>query len=82
MSASATALLVLIAIGGTETPSCEKSHAAFQQITTDVRDAIAVYDRCVSGSNGRANCSEEFEDVQIAQDWFEMIVAELANGCR
>jgi len=82
VSAPTAALLVLIAIGGVDAAPCQKSHTAFQQMTADVRNAIAVYEQCITGSNGRANCADEFEDLQIAQDRFEMIVTDLANGCR
>jgi len=75
-------LLVLIAIGGTDVSPCQATREVFHKAIEGLRGDLSAYKQCSDGSNGRDDCSTEYADLDLAQDRYEMAVAELTKHCR
>jgi hypothetical protein len=61
---------------------CQKLDARYRVAIAGVSDALRAYEKCVAESLGRADCSGEFAELELAQDRFEIAVGDLRKGCR
>jgi len=80
-SAFALPLLIIAAVGGAEISPCEAAQSAFRNVVSALMDATHDYEQCVRNSNGRDDCSTVFSDLDVAQERFEAVVADLRK-CR
>jgi hypothetical protein len=78
------ALLVFVVAptGDGDRNACKQAAKHYEIAVTEVTDALRNYEKCIVASRGRAACSEEFSDLDVAQDQFETAVSEYEKGCR
>jgi hypothetical protein len=78
------ALLVFAAAATTDgdRDACQRSAKRYEIALTEVTDALRSYEKCIVASRGRDPCSEEFSDLDLAQDRFETAVTEYEERCR
>jgi hypothetical protein len=61
--------------------SCREAVDGYNYARRDVSDALRSYASCVSGSQGRDDCSSEFSQLSSAQEDFESAVSEYESEC-
>lgn len=74
------ALLTLAAVSGDANE--RDCSIPYRAAVAAVTDTIRAYEKCVAESLGRADCSGEFGELELAQDRFEIAVGGLRKGCR
>ena len=57
---------------------CDKINARYKSTIAAISDALRTYEKCVSASQGRDDCSGEFGDLDLAAAGFEKMVAAYA----
>jgi hypothetical protein len=57
------------------TADCSDATNTYNSAISEVSDTIRRYTRCLSGSNGRDDCSSEFRRLKNAQSDFESAVS-------
>ncbi len=70
MGPAVGALLTLAAAsaGDTGLGDCQKLGSRYRVVVATVTDALSAYEKCVAESLGRADCSGEFGELELAQD--------------
>jgi len=78
------ALLALAAAsaGDADRGDCQKLDARYRAAVAGITDTLHAYEKCLAGSLGRADCSGEFGELELAQDRFEIAVGDLRKGCQ
>ena len=61
---------------------CQVAIDAYNSAADDVSSAVRRYSHCVSGSEGKDDCSLEFGTLQSAQSDFESAVSDYGNDCQ
>jgi hypothetical protein len=74
------AALTSLANAGPE--ECREAIDHYASAKSDVGDALCTYANCVSGSQGRDDCSSEFSTIRSAQDDFESAVSSYETECQ
>jgi hypothetical protein len=77
-------LVALALVPGAEADrdACRKAAVSYEIALSEVTDALRSYEKCIVASRGRDSCSEEFSDLDVAQDQFETAVSEYDKWCR
>jgi len=78
---ASVALLLLAAAITADVAPCQGDQEVYQHNIEALRTAAGQYLRCVEASNGRDSCFNEFGDLEIEHDRFEISVADLTK-CR
>ncbi len=80
--------IVIAALAGAATASttagaldCDAAVDSYNSATSEIGYQMRRYSRCVSGSQGRDDCSSEFRRLRYAQDAFETAVSEYQSYC-
>lgn len=78
------ALLVFVvaSTAGSDTDACQQAAKRYEIAADAITDALRSYEKCIVASRGRNPCSEEFSDLDVAQDRFETAVSEYNERCR
>jgi hypothetical protein len=78
------ALLVFVVAptGDGDRNACQQAAKRYEIAVTEVTDTLRSYEKCIVASRGRDPCSEEFSDLDVAQDRFEAAVSEYEERCR
>jgi len=74
-------LVVLAAASTDGMDSCRRLGADYEAAAAAIDETLSVYRKCVATSLRRDPCSAEFEDVDVAQDRFETVVADYKKRC-
>jgi hypothetical protein len=61
--------------------SCREAVEGYNSARREVSDVLRSYASCVSGSQGRDDCSSEFSQLSSAQEDFESAVSEYESEC-
>ena len=63
------------------TEKCNDSIEGYNLAVSEVSDKLKRYSRCLSGSQGRDDCSSEFRRLRSAQNDFETAVSNYEADC-
>jgi hypothetical protein len=74
-------LLVACPCADADPAGCEDAAHEFQLSHSNVEDALAGYQNCISSSNGHDDCSTEFQSLQSEQGDFETAVSSYESEC-
>jgi hypothetical protein len=66
---------------GAGSEECRRAATDFDETVADVREAVRTYEKCVSASHGRNNCSAEIQALDDSHDDFEDAVASYTAAC-
>src|SRR5262245_41609148 len=84
-SATIVCLLTLIlssaAMAQRDRAACRDAIDRYNSAVSDISSYLRRYASCVSGSQGRDDCSSEFRRLRSAQDDFESAVSAYRNDC-